>query len=650
MTDLLEPVPALDVGAGHRLVPGVRRRDELSPEQLGEQLLRSASDPRALVAAVRVPELTTLHEELPQPVWDSIRHRVVTELLRDVDADVTLAWQDPELMLVHVPGDRARSAEDLTRRLEEASRGLAAAGLPSGDGQLYLSPHTGVASNASSRPGFSALDQALDAALQAQGHMDLVPRMTGAGSRGPAHRARRTPLLLRGPGLVVCSYLLALGVPFVVYELLYLGGLDVTRVAYLIAVGAGLLTAWLAFSEVVRALPHHDPPPPPVGTPVPAASAIIAAYLPNEADTIEETVQRFLGLDHPGDLQVILAYNTPRPLPVETRLREVARRDPRLLLLAVDGSTSKAQNVNAALAHVTGDVVGVFDADHHPRPGAFERAWRWVGNDYDVVQGHCVVRNGEESRLAAMVAVEFESMYAVSHPGRARWHGFGIFGGSNGYWRASALRAMRFRRDMLTEDIDASMRGLALGLRIASDPYLVSTELAPTSFSALWRQRLRWAQGWHQVGRVRMRPALRSARLTVRQKVGVLVLLGWTQVVPWISLQPLALAAVALLNTHHSRQWFAPLVVLTFLMTLSESLLQGAVAWLLAEPSIKRRPLWWLQYLLFNIVFYAEYKNAGVRTAHLREVVGEEQWVVTPRTAAAVAALDGRSAPAGAVS
>ena len=47
----------------------------------------------------------------------------------------------------------------------------------------------------------------------------------------------------------------------------------------------------------------------------------------------------------------------------------------------------------------------------------------------------CACCNGDASWVARLAAVEFESIYAVSHPGRARLHGFGIFGGSNGYWK-----------------------------------------------------------------------------------------------------------------------------------------------------------------------------------------------------------------------
>ena len=58
-------------------------------------------------------------------------------------------------------------------------------------------------------------------------------------------------------------------------------------------------------------------------------------------------------------------------------LGELAQREERFTLLKVEGSTSKAQNVNAALRIVTGEFTGVFDADHLPAPDAYRRAWRW---------------------------------------------------------------------------------------------------------------------------------------------------------------------------------------------------------------------------------------------------------------------------------
>jgi len=52
--------------------------------------------------------------------------------------------------------------------------------------------------------------------------------------------------------------------------------------------------------------------------------------------------------------------------------------------------------------------------------------------------------------------------------------------------------------DMLTEDIDSALRALSKNLKVIHEINAVSYELAPTTYMSLWKQRLRWAQGWTQ--------------------------------------------------------------------------------------------------------------------------------------------------------
>ena len=429
---------------------------------------------------------------------------------------------------------------------------------------------------------------------------------------------------------------LGLGLPFLVYWGLGALGMDISRGVYLLVVVSLALTAASIWAEGFLALRRVDPPGEPAG-PYPPATAIIAAYLPNEAPIIEDTVRAFLRVQYPAPLQIILAYNTPKDMPeIEDRLQQIAREHPRFVPMRVRASTSKAQNVNAALPYATGEFTAVFDADHQPDADSFRRAWRWMSHGADVIQGHCFIRNGDASWVARMVAVEFEQIYAVSHPGRARLHGFGIFGGSNGYWRTPLLRELRMHGFMLTEDIDSSMRAVLRGRRIVSDPYLVSRELAPETMQALARQRLRWAQGWFQISMKWILPALRSRRLSLRQKLGMMQLLAWREVYPWVSMQIVPLIAYwAVQAGSLSRiDWFVPLFVVTSLFTLTTGPGQIWFTWKLADAQIRKRGRWFGFYLLTSTLFYAGLKNAWNRIAHLKEALGETTWVVTTRAGA----------------
>ena len=477
-------------------------------------------------------------------------------------------------------------------------------------------------------------ERAWAALMHSATQLDLYPvewraTMGSPAADLPASPIRRMLVQRRTALQVILQQLACIGLPLLAYAMLDRMGTDVTGAAYLVVVGALVLTALAIWIESLAAYRPGRPPESPA-SPYPPASAIIAAYLPNEAHTIVDTVRAFLRQDYPA-LQVIVAYNTPHDLPVEEVLRGISAEDPRLLPLRVRDSVSKAQNVNTAMAAVTGEFVGVFDADHQPAPGAFRRAWRWISHGADVVQGHCVVRNGDDGFLQRLVTAEFESIYSVAHPGRARVHGFGIFGGSNGYWRTSLLQRTRMRGFMLTEDIDSSMRVVAAGGRIVSDPGLVSTELAPADWHGLWNQRLRWAQGWSQVSLRHLASMLRSDRMSLRQRAGLVYLLGWRELYPWISLQAFPILFYWFLRGAPPIDWFIPLFVLTTLFTTSAGVMQAWSAWRLSRPHLRRRGRWFLAFGLASLAFYTEYKNVIARTAHLKELMREKEWKVTAR-------------------
>lgn len=254
---------------------------------------------------------------------------------------------------------------------------------------------------------------------------------------------------------------------------------------------------------------------------LPFVSVIVVAYLPNEQDIIEDTLTHWLAQVTPPEQgwEIILAYNTPTPLPVESRLRQLACRYPALVLLPVAHSHSKAENLNAALQVVRGEMTCIFDADHYPAADCLGRAWAWLyQGQYDVVQGRNIIRNAQDNWLTQLIAVEFECIYGVSHYGRSLLADTALFGGSNGYWRTAVLRHLGFNQARLTEDIDATVRALLGSYRLVHDPAIVTTELAPDNLQALWLQRQRWSQGWLEVAGQHLGAVLRSPYLDTVQK------------------------------------------------------------------------------------------------------------------------------------
>jgi cellulose synthase/poly-beta-1,6-N-acetylglucosamine synthase-like glycosyltransferase/CheY-like chemotaxis protein len=619
------------------------RRPAVAEQRLGEEIDRELqraklSQRPGILAVVSVAELPRLRERLGAHAERAVA--AAFDELFALDARVLeqhSARPGGGFWLLMPETDLAAARD----RLGRLARRVAGAVLDVAGEQVRITPVIGYAPYAHAASARELCNRADTALQHACLHLDLVPvgfSLALAASTVPV--AKRDRLLwlierLRSPLQVVFTTAVLLSLPFIIYVMVWYAGFDLTAVTYPLMAAALAFTAAALWIESFQAVGAVEVPAGRGGA-CPPATAIVAAYLPNEAATIVDTVTHLLGQDYPGDFQVILAYNSPQRLPIEDTLEELAAHDSRLLLLRVEASTSKAQNVNAALAHVRGEFVGIFDADHHPAQGSFSRAWQWLSNGHDVVQGHCVVRNGDASWVARLIAVEFETIYAVSHPGRARLHGFGIFGGSNGYWRRDALRQIRMQR-MLTEDIEASMRSLRGGFNIVSDPGLVSTELAPTTMGALWGQRMRWAQGWTQTARRHLRPALTSDRLSGRQKLGAGFLLGWAQVVPWVTIQVIPILGFTAWRDGGlgHLDWLVPLFVLLSIFTLSVGGAQAIFAYVLGDPRIRHHRAWFVLYAIHSMLWFGELKNLIARVAQLKEVTGERHWRVTPRGAAA---------------
>ena len=473
----------------------------------------------------------------------------------------------------------------------------------------------------------------------------------------PAMLNGRGPVIRKlGWDKIIFTHVVVIGVPAILYYYLRVGGASLfwlhvfVATAYLITAlmicyeataalfrryagsagqPASLSERWKRkFKDALGVSGAHAPEP---TRPLPRCTFIVAAYLPNEQEIIIETLTEILDNIHRPEagFELILAYNRPVRLPIEDELEQLAVRHECLRLLHVESSESKAENINAALSLVTGEIVGILDADHHPQPDCFERAWRWFERGYDVVQGRNVVRNSETNFLTKMIAVEFEVTYGVCHAARSLFVDTGIFGGSNGYWKTEVLREIRFDATMLTEDIDATSRALLAGHRILNDRSIISTELAPTDLPAFWYQRQRWAQGWLEVSLKFQMGFWKSPHMNISQKVYWTYLLLYRELYPILALQiyPILISLLLIqgfieLTSH----WY---LVATAIITFASGPYQTAVA---AKNAFARHHyLRWISYAGF-VFFFTLFKAMISLVAMYDHMLGRADWVVTRRS------------------
>lgn len=308
--------------------------------------------------------------------------------------------------------------------------------------------------------------------------------------------------------------------------------------------GTGFLNCKTGGNNSVGPAPARDP----------SIAYIIPAYLNNEADILDDTISAYCNMQYKGDILVLVVFNSKGDKMSETESALFARWDGierggkggqghiRIRVVKNDDSSSKAENVNFALDLIRLDVeyTAIMDADHQPSPSSATVATGVLQSEgYDILQGACTIRNHKDNFLSQMLSVEFEQIYCVAHPGRFRVFDLGLFVGSNGYWKTSVLREIEMDKSMLTEDVDSSIRAVLAGYKIGQSIDVVSSELSPLCRRVLQKQRLRWAQGWTEVSSKHVLSCIRSPHLSLKQKVGIVHILGWREIVPYTTFWPL---------------------------------------------------------------------------------------------------------------
>jgi len=224
----------------------------------------------------------------------------------------------------------------------------------------------------------------------------------------------------------------------------------------------------------------------------------------NEAPVIGVAVAALAGQDYEGvdgprfDLLVVDDGSDDATAEVASRAGasygervRVVRREPD------GGPRTKAAALNFARPFCRGEVIGVLDADAHVAPDFLSRvmgAWA-VDRGAAAMQAQRRATHPEASWLVAAQDEEL-MMDMASQCGRRATDGAAELRGNGMFVRRDRLEILGgWNSDALTEDLDLSTRLVAAGERIGLAPQAEVGEEAVLSLAALWRQRMRWAEG-----------------------------------------------------------------------------------------------------------------------------------------------------------
>lgn len=266
-----------------------------------------------------------------------------------------------------------------------------------------------------------------------------------------------------------------------------------------------------------------SPPPAALEGDLPAVDVLVAAR--DEETVITRLVEAIAQLDYPADRLSLWVMDdgsedrTPElleQLGVRFGFLNVRRRQR-------NAGGGKSGALNALLPQLQGDWMLVLDADADLSPDLLRRLQPQLHSPgLGALQLRKAVLQADASWLTRSQALEM-AFDAEMQMGRIAQGGIGELRGNGQLLRREVVQACGgFNEDTVTDDLDLSFRLLLGGHQLAViwDPPV--QEEPVTAWSALLRQRQRWAEGGLQRF-LDYWPALLSPRLSRRQQLDLLV-------------------------------------------------------------------------------------------------------------------------------
>ena len=218
----------------------------------------------------------------------------------------------------------------------------------------------------------------------------------------------------------------------------------------------------------------------------------------DEESVLNRLLDSILKQDYPHDrIEVIIVdgaskdrtYDIARSYMEKYKIFKVIREDyPR----------GKPHALNIGLKHVSGDVVGVFDADSIIPPDLLRKVSKIFSDDNVIaIQGRPISVNEDQNLITKLTSVEEKIWYNLIMRGREKLNLFIPITGSCFFIRRNVLEEVGgFNEDELAEDLELSLRLLKHGYIVKYIDEAYAYQESPSTLKALISQRTRWYRGY----------------------------------------------------------------------------------------------------------------------------------------------------------
>jgi cellulose synthase (UDP-forming) len=329
--------------------------------------------------------------------------------------------------------------------------------------------------------------------------------------------------------------------------------------AELFGLGTALLHLFMCWRMTVRSAP------------APRAGISVDVFVPTYNESVElvrKTLLAAQAMDYPHATWLL---DDGRRAEMKALAEQLGCR----YLARADNTHAKAGNLNHGLAHSSGELVVVFDADHAPRRDFLVKTLGYFDDEavgfVQTPQDFYNLDSYQHRRRGAGGAVWTEQslFFRVIQRGKDYWNA-AFFCGSCAVVRRSALDAIGgFATGTVTEDLHTSIRLHAKGYKSIYHAEALAFGLAPESIEPFIGQRVRWGQGAMHVWR--MEGLLRHRGMSWAQRINYLASVltyfdGWQKAVFYIAPVVVLLTGTLplLTTTPEFLLHFVPYYLLTF--------------------------------------------------------------------------------------
>jgi len=219
----------------------------------------------------------------------------------------------------------------------------------------------------------------------------------------------------------------------------------------------------------------------------------------DEEVVIERCLSSILDLDYPKDKMEIVVVDGNSMDSTSKICTEFVSQHPSLFkFVGEKQSHGKPAALNLALPYVTGEIVGVFDADSVPDRDVLRKvAFYFNDEKLMAVQGRTTSINEKSNALTRVIAMEEKAWFQALLQGREKLQLFVPLNGSCQFVRRTVLEELHgWDENSLTEDVELALRLVEKKHLIKYAADVTSGQETPNSLGDLIKQRVRWYRGY----------------------------------------------------------------------------------------------------------------------------------------------------------